>query len=84
MLGNPKYGGLTGVLTTTFDAITGRALFPNLQITGFGFFYIQFRVYSDPPGFDFNLNEKMKIMNPAHVGMVPEEEYQIQVIPERK
>ena len=79
MLGNPQYGGLSGVLTTTFDQITGQALFPNLQITGFGFFYIQFRVYSDPPGFNFTRNEKMHIMNPAHVGMVPEEEYEIQV-----
>ena len=80
MLGNPKYGGLNGVMSTTFDSITGRAIFPNLNITGFGFFYIQFSVYSDPPGFNFTLNEKMHIMNPLHVGMVAEDESEIQVI----
>ena len=79
LLGNPQYGGLDGVLSTTFDTMTGRALFPNLNITGFGFFYIRFRVYSDPAGFNFTINERMKILNPKFVGMVPEEEYQIEV-----
>ena len=80
VLGNPKYGSLNGVLTATFNPATGQALFPDLNITGFGIFYIQFHVVSSPPDFDTTLNYKMNIMNPAHVGMVPEEEYEIQVL----
>ena len=79
MLGNPKYGKLQGVLSTVFNPVTGRALFPHLKITGFGFFYVQFRVNSDPSDFNLTLNEKMIIMNPDHVGMVAEEQYEIQV-----
>ena len=80
LLGNSQYSTLDGVLSTTFDPMTGRAIFPNLMLTGFGFFYIRFRVYSDPADFDFTINERMKILNPKFVGMIPEEEYEIQVI----
>lgn len=79
MLGNPKYGDLGGVLSTTFDPITGRAIFSNLRITGFCFFYIQFRIYSEPTEYNFTLNEKMYIMNPLHVGLVSEAKSKIQV-----
>lgn len=79
MLGKPTYGNLTGELNSLFNATTGRALYPDLNITGFGFYYIKFRVYSEPPDCDFTFNEKMIIMNPENLAMIPEEEYKIQV-----
>lgn len=79
MLGTSMYGSLDGVLTSSFDSSTGRALFPDLNITGFGMYYVQFRVVSDPPDFNFTFNHKLNIKNPAHVGMTIEEEYEIKV-----
>ena len=78
-MGNPTYGSLSGVLTADFDPSSGQALFPDLNMTGFGIFYIKFRVVSDPADFDITLKHKINILHPNHVGMVVEEEYEIQV-----
>lgn len=80
MLATSPYGSLDGAsLTTSFDVATGRALFPSLYFTGFGFYYVQFRVVSNPPDFNLTLNQKMIIINPDHVGMTIEEEYEVKV-----
>lgn len=79
MLGSSPYGSLDGVLTSSFDPSTGRALFPDLKMDGFGVFYVQFRVVLNPPDFNLTLNHKMTIKNPAHVGMTIEEEYEVKV-----
>lgn len=79
LLADSKYGNLAGDLSANFDLMTGQATFPNLSITGFGIFYIQFCVYSDPPEYNLTLNERMVITNPRHVGLVPEEQYDIKV-----
>lgn len=78
-MGDTTYGDLSGVLTTTFDPASGRALFPGLQVTGFGVFYVQFQVYSNPADYNFTLNHKMYIINPNHVGMTIEETYEVKV-----
>ena len=80
VLGNPTYGNVSGVLTADFDPASGQALFPDLNVTGFGVFYVQFHVLSDPADFDFYLNYKLNVLHPNHVGMVVEEEYEIKVI----
>ena len=67
------------MLTADFDPSSGQALFPDLNMTGFGFFYIKFNIVSEPADFNISLSYKLNILNPAHVGMVAEEEYEIQV-----
>ncbi|KAL4228989.1 Fibrocystin-L [Mactra antiquata] len=80
LLGNSRWGSLDGVgLSTSFDLVTGRAMFPSLHFTGFGMYYIQFRVVSNPPDFNITLNHKMVIKNPAHIGMNIERASEIQV-----
>lgn len=54
-------------------------MFPDLTLTGFGMFYVQFRVISNPPDFNITLNHKLNIKSPAHVGMTIEEEYELKV-----
>lgn len=80
MLTDSPYGSLGGVLSTTFDPVSGQALFPNLNLTGFGIFYVQFRVYSDPADYNITLNHKMYIINPQHIGMTIEETYEVKVV----
>ncbi|KAL4228553.1 Fibrocystin-L [Mactra antiquata] len=80
MLGSPtEYGSLDGTLTSSFDPSTGRAMFPDLNITGFGMFYVQFRVVSNPPDYNLTLNHKLNIMHPNHVGMIIEDTYEVEV-----
>lgn len=79
MLMDSPYGTLGGVLSTTFDPTNGQALFPDLNITGYGVFYVQFRVYSDPADYNMTLDYKMYIVNPAHIGMAIEETYEVKV-----
>lgn len=81
MLVDSPYGSLSGVLSTTFDPASGQALFPDLNVTGFGTFYVQFRAYSDPADYNITLNHKMFIINPAHIGMTIEETYEVKVLP---
>ena len=73
------YGSLAGSLTTTFDPTSGQAMFPDLQMSGFGIYYIQFRVVSNPADFNMTLNERFVIVNPAHIGMTIEETYEVKV-----
>jgi len=54
-------------------------MFPDLNITGYGFFYIKFQFTSFPAEYSFTLNEKIEILSPSHVGMVIEESYEMQV-----
>ncbi|XP_060573258.1 fibrocystin-L-like isoform X2 [Ruditapes philippinarum] len=79
LLGSSNYASLSGVFTSSFDATSGRALFPDLTLTGFGMYYLQFRVISNPPDFNLTLNHKLNIKNPSHVGMTVEEDYEVQV-----
>ena len=80
MLIDSPYASLGGVSSTTFDPASGQALFPDLNITGFGTYYIQFRVYSDPIDYNMTYNHKLYIVNPDHIGMVVEETYELKVI----
>lgn len=79
ILGSSSYASLSGTPTSTFDLATGRVMFPDLALTGFGIFYVQFRVTSNPPDFNLTLNHKMAIKNPAHIGMTIEEQYEVKV-----
>jgi hypothetical protein len=79
MLGSSPYASLYGTPSTSFDLATGRVMFPDLALNGFGMFYVEFRVISNPPDFNMTLNHKMAIKNPAHVGMTIEEQYDVKV-----
>ncbi|XP_045210443.2 fibrocystin-L-like isoform X2 [Mercenaria mercenaria] len=79
LLGSSPYADLEGHLASSFDTSTGRAMFPDLNITGFGIYYVQFRVVSDPPDFNLTLNHKLNIKLPSHVDMIVEEQYEVQI-----
>jgi hypothetical protein len=80
MISASDYASLAGTTTISFDTVTGRVMFPDLSFTGFGTFYLQFRVVSDPPDFNLTMNHKIPIKNPTHVGMTVEETYEVKVI----
>ncbi|WAR05573.1 PKHL1-like protein, partial [Mya arenaria] len=79
MLKASEYGDLGGAVATTFDPASSQAMFMGLNMSGYGVFYVQIHVVSDPPDYDLTVNHKLNIMNPAHVGLVVEETYELSV-----
>ncbi|XP_052805044.1 fibrocystin-L-like isoform X2 [Mya arenaria] len=79
LLGNSLHGDLQGTTTATFDPITGLASFRDLNITGFGMFYMKFHVTTDPAGFDLTHYHKLVVVNPDHIGLFVDESYDMEV-----
>ncbi|XP_053388767.1 fibrocystin-L-like isoform X2 [Mercenaria mercenaria] len=73
LLHSSVYANLTGFLNTSFDEETGRVTFYNLTVTGVGWYYLKFRVLSDPPEYNLTLSWRLAIKDPAHVNMTVEE-----------
>ncbi|XP_052286416.1 fibrocystin-L-like [Dreissena polymorpha] len=79
MLATSQYTDLEGAMATTFDPFSGQASFPNLTMTGFGVYYLQFRVVSDPADFDLTLDLKLEVMSANHAGVTPEDDKEVKV-----
>ncbi|KAH3704510.1 hypothetical protein DPMN_079566 [Dreissena polymorpha] len=79
LLASSEYGDLEGNLTTTFDPVSGEATFMALNMTGYGVYYLKFTATSTPADYSLTVNHKLVVMNHAHVGMVKEETYDIEV-----
>lgn len=77
--GSSLYTDLTGFTSLPFDISTGRAMFPDLGFTGYGIFYIQFRVVSSPEDFNLTFNQRAIVKDTTHVLMNMETEYEMRV-----
>lgn len=79
MLTPSPYSDLEGAVDTTFDPFSGQASFPNLTMTGFGVYYLQFHVVSNPADYDLTLDLKLEVMSASHAGVTPEADKEVKV-----
>ena len=80
-LGMPELynGTLDGSLEVTFDPSNSRAAFYSMNITALGAYVIKFHVTSNPPDYDFYVEELFTVKALSHIGMVIEEQKDIVV-----
>ncbi|XP_045208899.2 fibrocystin-L-like [Mercenaria mercenaria] len=79
MLGSSPHRNVTGTCNTSFDAMTGEAIFSNLSFTGFGVYYLQFSIVSNPPEYSLTLNHRVIIKSPALYNSTIEEVYEVKI-----
>lgn len=79
LVGDTPYADLQGTTTLTFDPDSGEAFFPSLAISGVGAYYIEINVTTTPAGYSMTEYLKVMVINPDHVGMVPEESFTMEV-----
>jgi hypothetical protein len=73
------YADLTGIHNTPFDVGTGRASFYNMSVTGYGLYFLQITVVSNPQEYILTYNWRVQIKDPRLVNMTVEETSLVQV-----
>ena len=79
MLRTSDYANLTGILNASFDVDTGLATFYNLSMSGFGLYFLQINVISDPPEYNVSFNWMVTIRDPLTVNMTVAETSSVKV-----
>lgn len=65
LLEKSKYGHLSDTHMTEVDVNTGHILFRNLSFIGFGVFYLQITVESDPAEYNLTFSYKQVVLRPS-------------------
>jgi hypothetical protein len=66
------FGTLESVMSATFDPATGQATLNDLVLSKIGICVVKFRIYSDPLGYEFEVQRKLSVESLAHRDMVVE------------